>query len=204
MRQKIAGITAILLVAAVPFLFAGGSQEATAETGPEDFSTRLETALANSDFSEEEAAEIAETVRSRSGGEAEEADAEIVARAIGLAKRENADMDAERSGELALELARNSVRLREENYGDEVVAEATLEAVRSMLGQIEEWKSGDGSEKLGEIVRSTVSSEVQKATQKRASDKAAEGKSKTGKGKASEAASGSPAGDNPGSSTADR
>ncbi|MDZ7794518.1 MAG: hypothetical protein U5P10_12750 [Spirochaetia bacterium] len=169
-----------------PAIFAGGAQEAS----DGDFPGRLETALVNSDFNSEEALDIAEAARELSWEEAENADPEVVARALSLAKKENAELDPEQNAELALELAQNAVRLENENYEDAVVAQATLEAVRTMLGQIEEWKSGDMSENLGEIVRSTVSTEAKKAAQKRASEnKGVE----TSKDKTSEATSGTPA-----------
>ncbi len=188
MRRNVIVISLILAACVVPALIAGGAQE----KGEQDFSARLETALANSDFNEEEAQAIAEAVASRSSGNVEEADAEVVARALGLAKEEDADLDSEENAELALELAQNAVRLEEENYEETVVAQATLKAVRSLLGQIEEWKSGDKSENLGEIVRSTVSTEAKKAAQTRTSEKSIKGKEK-----ASEATSDTPAGDNP-------
>ncbi len=39
-----------------------------------------------------------------------------------------------------------------------------------MLGDIEAWKSGDTSENLGEIVRSAVSNEARKASEKQDAD----------------------------------
>lgn len=193
---------------------AAGTEEAEGVQEAEDFSAKLEAALAKSDFSEEEARAVAESVRARIGdagegeNESENADPEVVARALGLAKNENAELDAEQNAELALELAQNSVRLKEENYDKTVVAKATMNAVRDMLGQIKEWKSGDMSENLGEMVRSTVSTEARKAAQKQSSDKAASGKADTaaesGEKKASEAASSSNGGDKVDTSGADR
>ncbi|MFO7848943.1 MAG: hypothetical protein R6V67_03180 [Spirochaetia bacterium] len=181
-----------------PVLFAGGAQEASGE----DFPGRLETALENSSFSEEEVEEIAEKAAELSWEEAEGADAEVVARALSLAKDEDAELDAEQNARMALELAQNAVRLENENYEETVVAQATLESVRSMLGQIEEWKSGDSSESLGEIVRATVSTEARKAAQNRNSDKKKEGDA--GRDKASEAASDTPAGDTSDSSAGEQ
>lgn len=171
------------------------------EASDGDFPGKLETALVNSDFSQEEAQEIAEAARELSWEEAENADPEVVARALSLAKKEDAELEPDQNAELALELAQNAVRLENENYEETVVAQATLEAVRTMLGQIEEWKSGDMSENLGEIVRSTVSTEAKKAAQKRASENK---EAETGKDKASEATSGTPAEDTSGSSDSDR
>lgn len=194
-------IFAILLVTlgAVPAVFAGGNQE----TSEEAFLDRLETALANTEFTESEVQAIIEASGEFSWETAEGADAQAVARALAYAKRENADLEPGQQAELALELAQNAVRLEEENYEESVVAQATLEAVRSMLGQIEDWKSGDQSENLGEIVRNTVSSEARKAAKKQASDK--QKAAETGQEKASSAVGDTPAdGDSAGSAPVDK
>ncbi|MDZ7794456.1 MAG: hypothetical protein U5P10_12430 [Spirochaetia bacterium] len=183
-------IFAILLVTlvAVPAVFAGGNQE----TSEEAFLDRLETALENTEFTESEVQAIIEASGEFSWEPAEGADAQVVARALAYADRENADLEPGQQAELALELAQNSVRLEEENYEESVVAQATLEAVRTMLGQIEEWKSGDQTENLGEIVRNTVSNEARNAAKRQASEqkKAAD----AGEEKAASAVEDSPAG----------
>lgn len=195
MQRNVIIIGLVLAAFVAPALLAGGAQE----TGEEEFSARLETALTNSDFTEGEAQAIADEVAARSAGDIDEADAEVVARALSLAKEEDAELDSEENAQLALELAQNAVRLEEENYEKTEVAQATTEAVRTMLGQIEEWKSGDKSENLGEIVRSTVSAEAKKAAQKRTSEKSGKGKEK-----ASEATSSTPADENSASSAGEK
>jgi len=67
---------------------------------------------------------------------------------LAYAQRENVDLEPGQQPELAHELAENAARLEDENFDKAAVAEATLEAVRSLRGQIEDWKNGDQSEKL--------------------------------------------------------
>lgn len=191
MRKQILIFT-ILLIAllAVPAVFAGGNQE----TSEDAFLDRLETVLENSEFTESEVQAIIEAAGEYSWEAAEGANAQSVARALAYAQSENADLEPGQQAELALELAQNAARLEEENYDEAVVAEATLEAVRSMQEQIEDWKSGDQSENLGEIVRTTVSSEVRKAAKKQASDQ--QKSAETGREKASSAVGKTPSGDN--------
>ncbi len=187
--MKRCGIIITLLVSVVlltPAVFAGGAQE----SGQEDFLSRLETALANSQFTEEEAQAIIDRAGQFPWENAKEADAAMVARALSLTKERQAELKPEQEAELAHELAQNAVRLEAENYEQTVVAQATLEAVRSMLDQIEVWKESERTENLGELVRSTVSIEARKAAQKRASRQQ---KAETGREKASEATEGTPA-----------
>ena len=196
-RNKILITALMIALVGVPVVFAAGAQEATDES----FTERLVTALSNSGFTQEEVQAIIDSADEAEWEAVEVARAESVARALSLAKDQEADLDPEQNAELALELAQNTIRLESENYEDTVVAQATLEAVRSMLGRIEQWKSGDQSENLGEIVRERVSTEARKAAQKQASEqkKSAE----EGKSKGSQAVDETPAGDTPGTSAAE-
>lgn len=184
--------TLLITLMAVPAVFAGGNQE----TSEDAFLDRLETALENSEFAESEVQAIIEAAGEYSWEAAEGANAQAVARALAYARNENVDLEPEQQAELAHELAENAARLEEDNYDESVVAEATLEAVRTLQGQIEDWQSGDQSENLGEIVRNTVSSEARKAAKKQASgqQKSAE---EDGKEKASSAVDETPAGNAP-------
>ena len=183
----------VLMIAlvGVPTVFAAGAQEATEES----FTDRLDTALSNSSFTQEEVEAIIDSADEAEWESVENAHAEAVARALSLTKDQEADLEPEQNAELALELAQNTIRLENENYEDTVVAQATLEAVRSMLSRIEQWKNGDQTQNLGEMVRQSVSSEARKAAQKRASEqkKSAE----EGKSKGFKAVEETPAGDTP-------
>jgi hypothetical protein len=165
MKRNVMLISALMIaLVAVPAVFAGGNQEAEG-----DYPAQLETALENNGFSEAEAQDIAAATRDLDWEDGQEADPEIVARALALAEQEGEELSPEEHAELGLELARNAVRLAaEEGHDQSVVAKATLEAVRKMLGQIEDWKNGDGSENLGETVRRTVSSAARKAARQQA------------------------------------
>ncbi|MCF7929137.1 MAG: hypothetical protein K9L68_10090 [Spirochaetales bacterium] len=184
-----------VMVLFVPGVFAGGAQEAA----DQNFSARLESALEESEFNEEEAEAIVDSVDEGSWEEVGTADPQIVAQALGYARSEGIDLETGKNGLLALELARNALRLeKEENREKTVVAQATREAVRTMLGQIEDWKNGELAGNLGEIVRSTVRTEARKAAQERASQQ------NKGKETASEAKAGTPAGDTPAESAGNR
>ena len=181
----------MIALVGVPTVFAAGAQEATEES----FTDRLDTALSNSSFTQEEVEAIIDSADEAEWESVEGAHAEAVARSLSLAKDQEADLEPEQNAELALELAQNTIRLENENYEDTVVAQATLEAVRSMLSRIEQWKNGDQTQNLGEMVRQSVSSEARKAAQKRASEqkKSAE----EGKSKGAQAVEETPAGDTP-------
>ena len=154
MRTHVLILTTLLItLVAVPAVFAGGNQE----TSEDAFLDRLETALAHSEFTESEAQAIIEAAGEYSWEATEGADAQAIARALAYAQREKVDLEPGQQAELAHELAKNAARLEEENYDEAVVAEASLEAVRTLQGQIEDWKSSDQSENLGEIVRNTAS-----------------------------------------------
>ena len=192
MRTHVLIFTTLLItLMAVPAVFAGGNQE----TSEEAFLDRLETALDNNEFTESEVQAIIDAAGEYSWEAAEGVDAQTVARALAYAKSENADLETGQQAELAHELAESAARLEEENYEESVVAEATLEAVRTLQTQIEDWKNGDQSENLGEIVRNTVSSEARKAAKKQSADK--EKSSETGKEKAASAVDETPAGNAP-------
>ncbi|MCF7915892.1 MAG: hypothetical protein K9L66_12055 [Spirochaetaceae bacterium] len=195
--NKILITTMMIALVGAPVVFGAGAQEASDES----FTERLDTALRNSGFTQEEVEAIIDSADESEWEAVEGGHAEAVARALSLAKDQEADLDPEQNAELALELAQNTIRLENENYEDTVVARATLEAVRSMLGRIEQWKSGDQSENLGEIVRERVSTEARKAAKKQASEqkKSAE----EGKSKGSQAGDETPAGDTPGTSATD-
>ena len=171
MRKTITIILALgILFVGVPSVFAAGVQEAPEDT----FIDRFENALRNSNFTEEEVEAILESTDDLSWERAEGADAEVVVQALSFARDEQADLDAEENAELALALAQNAARLQDENYDEEVVSQTILEAVRNQLAVIEEWKESDKSEQLGELIRSGVSTEAQKAAQEQKSDKSDE------------------------------
>jgi uncharacterized lipoprotein NlpE involved in copper resistance len=190
MKRSFILIAVIVAFVGVPAVFAGGAQEAPATP----FAEQLESALTEEGFSEAEAQEIAAAARELFRDSAEDADPEIVARALAAAEQEGIELNSEQNAELALELAQNAVRLQEEEgYEQSVVAKAALEAVRTMQQEIEEWKSGDGSENLGEIVRNRVSTAARNAARKQAEAQ------KGSADKGSAAAADTPGGDKAGS-----
>ncbi len=155
----------IVALVGVGALAAAGTQEG-------DFLPRLETALNQSDLSEEEVQEIMSSAEELSWDEARQADPQLVAEAITNANAQNEELSAEDQAEFGLEIARNAQALQEEGYERSEVSRSVLKAVQTMQGQIEDWKSGDKSENLGEIVRSTVRSEARKAAEgEKAQDK---------------------------------
>ncbi len=168
MRKTIIIILALaILLVGVPSVFAAGVKEAPADT----FIDRFEIALRNSIFTEEEVAAILKSANDLSWEKAEGADAEVIVQALRIARDEQANLDAEENAELALALAQNAARLKNENYDEEVVAKTIREAVQNQLAVIKEWKASDKSEQLGELIRSGVSTEAQKATQEQKSGK---------------------------------
>ncbi|HDQ14801.1 MAG TPA: hypothetical protein ENN41_08300 [Sediminispirochaeta sp.] len=161
MKNKLTFISIVLFVSlGLASGFAGGAQEAQG-----DFLSRLDTALENSGFSEKEVQQIIDAAGTRDWEGAEEADAELVAEALQLAKAERTELNAEQNAELALELALNATELRKENYDQSVVAQTIMNTVRNMIRQINEWKSGEGEENLGRMIRNTVRTEARKAAQ---------------------------------------
>lgn len=151
-------------------IFAGGRSE----TAGGDFAERLETALESADFTVEEAEAVRSAIENREFGELEAADAQLVARALVLAREEQNDLDPDENAELALELARNTLQLRQENYDSTEVARATMDAVRAMHQDIERWQSGEMEEPLGEMIRNQVRNQVREVARKQGQEKAAE------------------------------
>lgn len=153
---------ALILVLATP-LFARGAWEV-------DFPAEFEEALLAEGFSEEDAQAIAEAARSHDWSNGESADPELIAAAIAQVRADGAAMTPDQSAELALQLAESAVALEDEGYRDSEIAEATLNAVQILHGQIQAWQESGGDEILGEIIRDTVRDEVIAVAEERGDD----------------------------------
>ena len=165
MRHAIRGfIMVIVLVTAATAGFARGAAEV-------DFLSAFEVSLGERGFSQEEAGAVAEAARALDWSDGRRADAELIAEAVARTQTAGDALDPLARAQVALALAKESVRLRTEGYAPNEVAEATLAAVSVLHDQISEWKDDGTGERLGEIVRNTVSDSTREAVRERTPDR---------------------------------
>lgn len=154
----------LVLVGAAGIALAGGARE----NAP--FVSRLETELQKNNFSEEEAAAIAAAARDYDWSNAEDADPALIARALRRVEEDGEDgeeLTTLEQAQLALQLALTATEMHDKGYDETTVARATLQSVHTLVSQIRSWKENGKQGNLGEIVRGTVSSEVEAEARKR-------------------------------------
>lgn len=162
MKKRVGMVRGILVVAfTLAFTFGFGVPLLGQETGDTPpFIEELSGLLEGRGWSAEDVARVVEAAKTLDWEGAEGADPEVVALALELGKREEADMEPLEQAQLALELALTAVEMESLGYGERSVARAALNGVRNILSDIRSWKEGGREGNLGELIRNHLRNEV--------------------------------------------
>lgn len=151
----------LLLVMLLPVVTTGAFARGQAEP---NFPEELNAELLATGFDESKAEAVKTAGEELEWSEAEGADAALVARALRNAEDESTEgLEALDHALLALELARTTQQLENEGLSDREVSVATLESVSQLVTQIQAWKADGREDRLGEIVRETVTAKAEPA-----------------------------------------
>ncbi len=157
-RSMRATVKAAIVIAAAAVLLLAASPGFSQETG---FLHRLQAQLQAAGWTKEDVGQLEQ--QQVDWSQAEGANPEVVALALSLGKREDADMGPLEQAHLAIEVALAAVRMKSLGLDDRVTAMATLEGVRQALYDIQALRENAGENPQGEVLRTRVRLRLQEA-----------------------------------------
>ena len=156
-------LLSVLFLSAV--LTAMTTVAAGAQAAEPAFVPALLTSLGNEGWSVQERNALANAAGQLDWSGVQGANAEAVALALSLQRRENLQLSATEQAQIALQLALMTAEMRAAGLDEHAAAVTAVSAVRNALGEIQAWMSGGRHGELGQIIRARISAAVRDQVQ---------------------------------------